>query len=65
MHISSALGMQKVLEYSRIPVYSYSSYSSLIIPVVPEGETLYSTTHNTHGKDKISFDRVLKLLNQN
>jgi heptosyltransferase-2 len=61
MHISSALGIKSIGIFTDSPAYSYSSYSSLIIPVVPEGETLYSTTHNTHGKDKISFDRVLKI----
>ena len=42
------------------PAYSYSGYSKNIIPIVPEGETLESTTHDTLGKDKISFDKVLK-----
>ena len=28
--------------------------------IVPTGETIESTKHNTRGKDKISFDEVLK-----
>jgi hypothetical protein len=27
--------------------------------IVPEGETEESTTHNTLGKDKINFEKVL------
>ena len=42
------------------PAYAYSGYSKNIIPIVPEGETVESTTHDTLGKDRISFDEVLK-----
>ena len=34
-------------------------YSKYISIVVPEGETEESTTHDTLGKDKISFEKVL------
>ena len=30
-----------------------------IIPIVPQGETIESTTHDTMGKDKISLEEVL------
>ncbi len=60
MHISSALGVKSLGIFMDTPAYSYSGYSKNIIPIVPEGETLESTTHDTLGKDKISFDKVLK-----
>ena len=31
-----------------------------IYPIVPEGETVESTTHDTLGKDNISFEKVLE-----
>ena len=45
---------------------AYGRYSSRMITIEPEGEN-NSTKHNTLGKDKISFNKVLseavKLLN--
>ena len=38
---------------------SYGKYSENIDIVVPEGETEETTTHDTLGSDKISFDKVL------
>ena len=37
---------------------AYGKYSSKIKIIEPEGEN-NSTTHNTLGKDRISFDEVL------
>jgi hypothetical protein len=37
---------------------AYGRYSSRMITVEPEGEK-DSTTHDTLGKDKISYDEVL------
>ena len=37
----------------------YSSYSKNIVPIVPKGETIKSTTHDTLGKDNMSFEEVL------
>ena len=34
----------------------YGSYSSRMFPIIPDGEN--TVTHNTLGKDKISFDEV-------
>mgnify|MGYP006449348337 FL=1 len=46
---------------------AYGKYSKYISIIVPEGETEETTTHDTLGKDKISFEKVLnksvKLLN--
>ena len=60
MHISSALGLRSIGIFVDSPAYSYSGYSDNIIAVVPEGETLESTTHDTLGKDKISFEEVFE-----
>ena len=38
---------------------SDNGYSKNIVPIVPKGETIESTTHNTLGKDKISLEEVL------
>ena len=60
MHISSALGIKSISIFVDSPAYSYSGYSDNIVAIVPEGETLESTTHDTLGKDKISFEEVLE-----
>ena len=40
------------------PVQAYGKYSKNIEIIVPEGETEETTTHNTLGANKISFDKV-------
>ena len=60
MHISSALGIKSIGIFTDSPAYSYSGYSDNIIAIVPIGETLESTTHDTLGKDKISFEEVFE-----
>ena len=49
------------------PVQAYGKYSNNINVIVPEGETEETTTHNTLGAEKISFEKVfeksIKLLN--
>ena len=42
------------------PPQAYGTYSKNISIIVPQGETIESCGHNTRGKDKISFDEVLK-----
>ncbi len=64
MHISAALGIKSIGIFIDSPAYSYSAYSKNIFPVVPEGETIESTTHDTLGGDKISFDKVFKITQQ-
>ena len=64
MHISSALGIKSLGIFVDSPAYSYSGYSENIIAIVPEGETLESTSHDTLGKDKISFEEVFKKTNK-
>ena len=60
MHISSALGIKCIGIFVDSPAYSYSGYSDNIETIVPEGETVESTTHDTLGKDRISFEEVFR-----
>ena len=59
MHMSAALGIKSIGIFTDSPAYSYSGYSKNIIPIVPRGETVESTTHDTLGKDRISLEEVL------
>ena len=59
MHISAALGIRTIGIFTDSPAYAYSGYTKNIYPIVPEGETVESTTHDTLGKDNISFEKVL------
>ena len=67
LHLSSGLGLKCIGLFFDSPAFSYSAYSDNIKVIVPEGETLLSTSHNTLGKDRISFEKVLaeakKILN--
>ncbi len=60
LHISSALGIKCLAIFVDSPVLAYGKYSKYIETIVPEGETEESTTHDTLGKDNISFEKVLK-----
>ena len=59
LHISSALDIKCVALFMDSPVQAYGKYSNNINVIVPEGETEDSTTHDTLGADKISFEEVL------
>ena len=59
LHISSALNVKCVALFMDSPVQAYGKYSNNINVIVPEGETEKTTTHNTLGADKISFEKVL------
>ena len=59
LHISSALNIKCLALFMDSPVQAYGKYSENIDIVVPEGETEETTTHDTLGSDKISFDKVL------
>ena len=59
LHISSALGVKCLALFMDSPVQAYGKYSKNIEVIVPEGETEETTTHNTLGADKISFEKVL------
>ena len=65
-HIAVALKVRTLTLFMDSPVMAYGKYSSRMITVEPEGEK-DTTTHDTLGKDKISFDEVyekaIKMLN--
>ena len=60
LHISSALGLKCLALFMDSPAMAYGKYSKNISLIVPEGETEESTTHDTLGKDNISFKKVYK-----
>ena len=57
-HIACSLGVKSLTLFMDSPVMAYGKYSSRMSVVEPEGEK-DSTTHDTLGKNKISFQRVL------
>ncbi len=60
LHIASALNKKCLALFVVSPVQAYGIYSTNISIVVREGETEETTTHNTLGKEKINFEKVLK-----
>ena len=67
LHIASALGIKCLALFMDSPVQAYGKYSNNIRIIIPEGETEETTTHDTLGADKISFEKVfdksIELLN--
>ena len=59
-HISSGLNLKCLVLFMDSPPAAYGLYSKNISIIVPNGQTIDTCTHNTRGKDKISFDEVLK-----
>ena len=59
-HIAVALNIKSITIFCDSPVAAYGSYSSNMITIEPEGITKGSTTHDTLGKNDISFDEVYK-----
>ena len=59
LHIASALDKKCVALFMDTPVKAYGKYSKNISVIIPEGETEETTTHDTLGKDKINFKKVL------
>ena len=57
-HIACALGVRTLTLFMDSPVMAYGKYSSRMSVIEPEGEK-DSTVHDTLGKDKISFQKVL------
>ena len=58
-HLSSALGIKTITLMADTPLI-YGSYSSIMYPVIPDGES--TVTHNTLGKDKINPDKIFNKL---
>jgi heptosyltransferase-2 len=67
LHIASALNIKCLALFMDSPVQAYGKYSKNISLVIPEGSTEETTIHNTRGKEKINYEKVLnkslKLLN--
>jgi len=59
-HLSSGLGLKSLFLFMDSPPLAYGVYSKNINIICPDGLTIEETTHNTKGKDHISFDNVLK-----
>ena len=63
-HLSSALGIKTITLMADTPII-YGSYSSIMFPIIPDGET--TVTHDTLGKDKINpekiFNKFMSILN--
>ena len=59
LHVSSALNVKCIALFMDSPVQAYGKYSNNINVIIPEGETEETTTHNTLGANKISFEKVL------
>ena len=57
-HISVALNVKAITIFCDSPVVAYGSYSSKMFTIEPKGVAKGTTTHDTLGKDKISFDEV-------
>ena len=57
-HISSGLNLKSLFLFMDSPPLAYGVYSKNISVIVPEGESINSCTHNTRGKNKISFEKV-------
>ena len=60
LHISANLGLKCLSIFCDSPPSAYGTWNPNIKIIVPDGETIESTVHNTRGKDKISFNEVLK-----
>ena len=62
-HLSAALGIKTITLMADTPLI-YGNYSSIMFPIIPEGEE--TVTHNTLGKEKINseriFNQIIKIL---
>ncbi|MDC0059623.1 hypothetical protein OAJ18_01230 [Pelagibacteraceae bacterium] len=59
-HLSANLESKCLMLFCDSPPSAYGLWNSNIKIIVPYGETIKSTRHNTRGKDKISFNEVLQ-----
>ena len=60
LHISANLGLKCLAIFCDSPPAAYGVWNSNIKIIVPDGETIESTGHKTRGKNKVSFDELLK-----
>ena len=64
-HLSAGLGLKTLMLFIDSPPAAYGLYNKNISILVPEGETIESTTHDTLGKisvDKV-YNKALELMN--
>ena len=59
-HLAANLNSKCLMIFCDSPPSAYGLWNPNIKIIVPEGETIESCGHNTRGKDKVSFDEVLK-----
>ena len=59
-HLSSGLNLKSLFLMMDSPPLAYCAYSKNIHVIVPEGETIESTKHDTLGKHRVSFHEVFK-----
>ena len=59
-HLASGLGLKSLFLFMDSPPLAYGVYSKNINIICPDGLTLENTGHNTRGKDRVSFENVLK-----
>ena len=60
LHVAANINLKFLAIFCDSPPSAYGLWNPNIKIIVPVGETIESTGHNTRGKDKISFDEVLK-----
>ena len=60
LHISANLNLKCLGIFCDSPPSAYGLWNPNIKIVVPAGQTIENTSHNTRGKDKISFNEVLE-----
>ena len=60
LHLSANLNLKCLALFFDSPPKAYSTWNSNIRIIMPVGETIESTGHNTRGKDKISYNEVIK-----
>ena len=59
-HLAANLNSKCLMIFCDSPPSAYGLWNPNINIIVPVGESIESCGHNTRGKDKISFDEVLK-----
>ena len=59
-HLAANLNSKCLMIFCDSPPSAYGLWNPNIKIIVPEGESVESCGHNTRGKDKVSFEEVLK-----
>ncbi len=60
LHISANLNLKCLGIFVDSPPLAYSKWNANIREILPAGENLESTVHNTRGKDSVSFSELLE-----